>query len=209
MRSILPDARDQGARPTCLAFAVSDAHMLAARRNELLSPEYLHFHAARRSGVGLSAGVGVVRIREALSVEGQPSEMECPYSDARDESWVPPSGLTAIWTRGSRLRNGTPSAVLEAALLAKRAHVLVLRISRSFHLPDSTSHMIVEDGGKDGRLHAVLVIGMAPIGDALAFVARNSWGPAWGIEGHAWLPSQYVDSRAVDIIEIEQEADQA
>jgi hypothetical protein len=163
--------------------------MLAARRNELLSPEYLHFHAARRSGVGLSAGVGVVRIREALSVEGQPSEMECPYSDARDESWVPPSGLTAIWTRGSRLRNGTPSAVLEAALLAKRAHVLVLRISRSFHLPDSTSHMIVED--------------------ALAFVARNSWGPAWGIEGHAWLPSQYVDSRAVDIIEIEQEADQA
>jgi C1A family cysteine protease len=39
-----------------------------------------------------------------------------------------------------------------------------------------------------------------------AFLARNSWGLTWGMGGHAWLPIPYVNSRAVDIIEVEDES---
>jgi hypothetical protein len=78
MRSHFPSARDQGTRPTCLAFAISDAHMFVAKRPGLLAPEYLHFHAARRAMVSLNAGVGLVSMREALQFDGQPLEDECP-----------------------------------------------------------------------------------------------------------------------------------
>lgn len=203
MRSKLPGARDQGARPTCLAFAMSDAHMLAAQRTGLFSADYLHFHAAKRANVGLNEGVGLSSVRDALESDGQPLEEECPYSAARLDTWVPPSDLTAIWTRGSAVRAGTPSDLLRAALDVHRAHVLVLRISRSFHAPDPRSHLVSEDGGKDRRLHAVVIIGMATVNGDSAFLARNSWGPGWGNEGHAWLPEPYIDARAINVIEFE------
>jgi C1A family cysteine protease len=70
-------------------------------------------------------------------------------------------------------------------------------------MPDRASHVVVEDGGKDRRLHAVAVVGTATINGDVAFLARNSWGVSWGDEGHAWLPLTYVDARAVHIIELE------
>src|SRR5688500_18931309 len=116
MRARLPGARDQGARPTCLAFAMSDAHTLVAQRTGLLSADYLHFHAAKRANVRLNEGVGLSSVRRALESDGQPLEEECPYSAARSDTWVAPSDLTAIWTRESAVRTGTPSDVLTAAL---------------------------------------------------------------------------------------------
>ncbi len=177
--------------------------MLAAQRIGLLSADYLHFHATKRAHVRLNDGVGLSSVREALECDGQPLEEECPYSAARSDSWAPRSNFTAIWTRESTVRTGTPSGVLTAALGIQRAHVLVLCISRSFHAPDRKSHLVTEDGGKDRRLHAVVVVGMAIINGDSAFLARNSWGPGWGNEGHAWLPAAYIDARAVKVIEIE------
>lgn len=203
MRSDLPSARDQGARPTCLAFAMSDAHMISANRPGFLAPEYLHFHAARRASVSLNAGVGLESMRQALLLDGQPLEVECAYSETREDSWTPPSTFSAIWTRRSTTANGTASDILSNAVIAKRAHVLVLRISRSFHAPDPGSHVVREDGGKDRRLHAVLIVGMAPVAGTNAFLARNSWGTGWGQDGHAWLPFSYVDARAVNVVEVE------
>lgn len=140
LRSRLPSARDQGARPTCLAFAVSDAHMVAGKRPGLLSPEYLHFHAARRANVVISAGVGLGSVRQALSLDGQPLEGECPYSDTRPESWVPPSQFSVIWTRNSKVISGKASEVLIEALITQRPRVLVFRVSRSFHMPKCASN---------------------------------------------------------------------
>jgi hypothetical protein len=182
---------------------MSDAHTLAAQPIGLLSAGYLHFHAAKRASVRLNEGVGLSSVRDALASDRQPLEEECPYSAARSDTWVPPSDLTAIWTRGSAVRVGSPSDVLRAALDVERAHVLVLRISRSFHAPDPKSHLVSEDGGKDRRFHAVAIVGMATINRDRAFLARNSWGPGWGNEGHAWLSAQYIDARAVNLIELE------
>jgi hypothetical protein len=206
MRGRLPGARNQGSRPTCLAFAMSDAHMVAAKRSELLSADYLHFHAARHAHVPLNDGVGLSNVVDALKTNGQPLEEECPYSDSRPDSWVPPSSVSAVWTRDSRLCKGLPSDALKMALQASQAHVLVLRISRSFFMPDPHVYIVTEDGSKDRRLHAVVIVGMVtPAQGDVAFLARNSWGSEWGQDGHAWLPLSYVDARATQIIEIEAE----
>src|SRR5437762_1238694 len=104
MRPNLPSARDQGIRPTCLAFAVSDAHMIATRRPEFLSSDYLHYHGARRATVSVNTGVGIGAIRDALRLDGQPEETSCPYSGTRSDSWIPPSVSSPIWRRDSRLK---------------------------------------------------------------------------------------------------------
>jgi C1A family cysteine protease len=87
--------------------------------------------------------------------------------------------------------------------MTKHPSVLVLRISRSFHAPDPSSNLVHDDGGKDRRLHAVVIVGMASVAGSTAFLARNSWGTGWGQDGHAWLPLSYVDARAVDVVQVE------
>ena len=203
IRDRLPGARDQGPRPTCLAFAMSDAHTLAAGHSDLLSAEYLHFHAAKRAGVTTNKGVGFSNMCEALCLDGQPRECDCPYSASRDDKWTPPSGLTPIWMRDSSVLRGTPSELLESALAVSRGHVLVFRVSRSFFMPDPRSYLVADDRGTDRRLHAVVIVGMRRAHAEVAFLARNSWGTGWGLEGHAWLPATYVDARATGVIELE------
>ena len=48
LRSRFGPPRDQGQRPTCLAFAMSDAHGAARGPWEDLSCEYLFHHAKKR-----------------------------------------------------------------------------------------------------------------------------------------------------------------
>lgn len=203
VRSRLPGARDQGPRPTCLAFAMSDAHTLAAGHSDLLSADYLHFHAAKRAGVTPNKGVGFTTMRDALRLDGQPLESACPYSASRNEKWAPPADISPVWTRDSSASLGKPSELLVSSLAAARAPVLVFRVSRSFFLPDPSSHVVADDHGADRRFHAVVIVGMRRTDADAAFLARNSWGTGWGLEGHAWLPAAYVDARATKVITLE------
>lgn len=206
MRSRALGARDQGLRPMCLAFAMSDAHMVSRELNEHLSVEYLHFHAARRAGTTIDIGVGLEVTRAALGQDGQPTELVCAFDAKRDPSWSPPTGLAPVWTRTSKVLTGTPSGVLRANLLAGRANVLVFRISKGFYTPDAATHLVHDDGKSGGGLHAVVVVGFDVIGAVEALLVRNSWGPGWGDSGHAWLPLSYVDRRCVHVVELEQDA---
>jgi hypothetical protein len=203
MRSRLPGARDQGVRPTCLAFAVSDAHAAAAGSNELFSADYLHFFATKRANVSVNDGVGISAAREALELDGQPLESACPYAAPRPSGWTPTASIAPIWKRDSSLCVGGPSDVLNEAVANGRIHVLVLRISRSFFQPEPGSHLVAEDGDTVRRLHAVAVVGASTVAGVPAFLARNSWGTGWGLEGHAWVPLTYVDARAIEIVAME------
>jgi hypothetical protein len=199
LRSKFPGARDQGPRPTCLAFAISDAHMGAVAHSELFSPDYLHYHATQLAGVSVNAGVSVPRICTALRSEGQPTESACPYSDQRPDLWSPPT-LAPLWRCDSSLASGRASATLEGSLRAGVVNVLTLRISRSFHFPDPATYLVKEDGRNERRFHAVAVVGMGKTRGDVAFLARNSWGSRWGDAGHAWLPASYVDARVTAVV---------
>ena len=51
LRAQFGAVRDQGDRPTCLAFAASDAHAACRPHWEPLSSEYAFFHAQKRAGL--------------------------------------------------------------------------------------------------------------------------------------------------------------
>ena len=69
--------RNQGSRPTCVAFAVTDAH--AVTRDDLteLSVEHLYYHAVQRTPSGHPKdGVSLPKILEALLFDGQAAELD-------------------------------------------------------------------------------------------------------------------------------------
>lgn len=204
LRHRLPVARDQGQRPTCLAFAVSDAHLVAGSRPGLLSADYLHYCAASRAKVTLNSGVSLARIQEALRLDGQPLESECPYSDARDASWKPSLPFVQVWRRDSTVQTaGKPSDLLAAALINGTMPVLAFRMSRSFFRPNPQSHFVAEDGSLDRVSHAVLCVGAETSEGKAKYLVRNSWGSSWGDNGYAWLDKAYIDARAIGIVEVE------
>jgi hypothetical protein len=50
LRGSFGPARDQDPRPTCMAFAASDAHAAARDGWEPLSTEWAYYHALKRDG---------------------------------------------------------------------------------------------------------------------------------------------------------------
>ena len=74
LRDLFGPARNQGARPTCLAFATSDTHAAARGEWSPLSCEYLFFQAQRRSSRLSTQGAVPAAILGALKKVGQPEE---------------------------------------------------------------------------------------------------------------------------------------
>ncbi|WP_062980500.1 C1 family peptidase [Nocardia anaemiae] len=175
---------DQGPRRTCMSWAATAAHEHHGRGP--LSIEYLHW-ACGPGGQGTLFGV-----RRALRDRGQPPRQQWPYDPARSPTtaYDPPTGVTGPFhTAAARKVPHTPKRLvdqLDSGLLP----VAAIRVTQQFLHPvggivDGT------ESGSDG--HAVAVVGVAqldhdldalPAGHHLVCV-RNSWGTAWGQDGHA------------------------
>ena len=78
LRSAFGPVRDQGDRPTCLAFAVSDAHAAIRSDWEPLSIEYLFYHAQRLGGRSAGQGCALQDALRVLRTDGQPHENGWP-----------------------------------------------------------------------------------------------------------------------------------
>jgi C1A family cysteine protease len=200
LRLTLGPVRDQGSRPTCLAFAASDAHRAACALPEQLSADYAHHHAARRLNATMNEPVSTEAMCQAIESDGQPTEAKCAYSDPRGDDWKPPADVGPVWKRRPTVANGkSASALLRRALASSCTNVLTLLVSESFFSPDPVTHVVADDASPDVGEHAVVVVGIREGGEF--YLVRNSWGPAWGAEGHAWLPRSYVDARAINIVQ--------
>lgn len=197
LRHLLPPVRDQGSRGTCISFASSDAHAAArGAGSAALSVEFLHFHATRRQGDPPSGGATGPSVRAALAGDGQPHEVVCPYqSTAPSSSWLPPKASPIMKATSSTSSGAT--AIL-AALRRGSPSVATFRMSSSFRRPDPATH-IVSDGGDHVANHALVVVGVREEDVMPSFLVRNSWGPHWGLEGHAWVPAAYLESRIIEV----------
>jgi hypothetical protein len=78
LRHLFGPVRDQGQRPTCLAFAASDTHAALRGAWEPLSCEYAFFHAQQRAGRSPHEGATLAPMLEALRHDGQPQETGWP-----------------------------------------------------------------------------------------------------------------------------------
>jgi hypothetical protein len=198
LRVAFGDSRNQGDRPTCLAFALSDAHAAARGVIEALSVEHLYYHAVQRTAGGHpDKGVALPAAREALSLDGQSVETGWPYLAAIPGDlthWKPPSGATPLFRRNTQ--HTTPKvADVVARLDEGQPVVLILMLGERFYTP-AGGLVTVGPNDRDTDYHAVIAVGHGKeaTGDAYILV-RNSWGQDWALEGYGWIAGPYLESR--------------
>jgi Papain family cysteine protease len=191
-------ARDQGTRPTCLAFAASDAHAALRVPWATLSCEFAFYHAQRRAGRPPTTGALLPEILAALKEDGQPLEGDWPYL-----VWLPndiaayqPPDNVLVFRRDGEPR---PAAVDEIIghLDAGTSTVLLMMLSDAFYMPDALGvvRAVAGDGPDPMRRHAAVAVGHGIVDGTRAILIRNSWGIDWGTEGHAWLPETFIAPR--------------
>src|SRR5215470_11685182 len=115
LRYLFGPVRDQGPRPTCLAFAASDTHAALRCPWEPLSCEYVFFHAQKRAGRTAREGATLVSMLAALRDDGQPLEAGRPYLvklPADLTAWGPPSGVAPLYRRDGRPGTETVDAII-------------------------------------------------------------------------------------------------
>lgn len=201
LRPELEPVRNQGRRPTCLAFAASAVHRHAHRHDEELCVEWLYYHAAKRAGDGPDDGSTVDDTRAVLSKEGQPDEPFWPYRDVRPSrsSWCPPGQAESVLRCGSAACNPDLTHLRSEIEMGKPT-VLALSISDVFlgGWEEIDGEVLLRDDAEPidpARGHAVVAVGYGRIRGEPCFLVRNSWGERWGRNGHAWIRDSYIGRR--------------
>lgn len=196
LRSMFGPVRDQGQRPTCLAFAASDLHAALRGEGLPLSCEYIFFQAQKRSGRKPVEGATLPSILDALRHDGQPYETAWAYLaqlPADLTQWQPPPGVTTLFRRAGEAGRDTVDAIIDE--LANSRPVLTLTtLSHSFDWVKADG--IVDPGPNEQpeylRRHAVIAVGHGYIDGQRAILVRNSWGDGWGNRGYGWLTEKFL-----------------
>lgn len=205
--------RDQGSRPTCLAFAASDVHAGLRESWEPLSCEFAFYHAQRRAGRPPNVGATLPAMLDALRQDGQPYEKGWPYLAAPSAdvaSWQPPPDVGEIYRRAGEQGKKTVDAII--AELDRETPVLVLMyLSMSFDLagPEGLVEPLAGEQPDVTRRHAVVAIGYGTYKGRRAVLVRNSWGEGWGQSGHAWLTEEFLGPRVFRLAILTEEIDVA
>jgi hypothetical protein len=193
--SAFGQVRSQGVRPTCLAFVASDLNA-AANATVHLSVDYLCHHAAKLSsewkpgeGFTLDAVLG------AVETSGQPHEDRYPYhlTDHSAPLREPPGGLEPLYRKSKGALDMTYKDVCDG-VRAGRALGIIIAVTVSLFQP--TQGVVDFDPySLPDQYHAVVAVGTGKDSTSGEFhlLVRNSWGPAWGHAGHAWLPESHLN----------------
>lgn len=199
-------ARDQGRRPTCIAFAASDGH--AHYRNsgkDFLSSEYLFYNAAQRQlPQAHHTGVRTSCLVDALAQDGQPMESHFPYQSAliaTDVLPVPPNPFPhpryqVAWTYDT-------FSDLSVATQLSQGQSIILAMNITDKFLDISPQQPVLTGNLDmdrvTGVHAVIVVGYGKhrVDGASYVKVRNSWGVHWGAGGYGWIPLAYASKQLV------------
>ena len=202
LRSRFGVSRDQGTRPTCLAFAISDSHTFARDSTSEFSCEFLFYYAKTRDGTSPHSGTTMSHARDALENEGQPLETDWPYiqnlpSDLKD--WTPPVPPPTVYRRtSSRLAGGFDE--VWHTINGSQPVVVGMSISDAFYNPDDEGVIDSSEPIDLKRRHAVVIAGTGLRAKDRFLLVRNSWGEDWGIEGYAWLAESYATPRIFEMM---------
>jgi hypothetical protein len=197
LRAMFGPARDQDPRPTCLAFAGSDAHAAARSGWEPLSAEWAYFHAIKRAYGHPADGATLGSMLAAIKLDGQPVEAEwpyvsCPITDIK--SWKPPASSPKLFFRDHGACAVGVQDVLNQ-LDAGQPVLITMTLSDAFYRPSPDGVVDVVEPVDPKRRHAVVVVGYGERKSGKLVLLRNSWGRAWGLQGYAWVSVAYLTPR--------------
>lgn len=182
-------ARDQGARGTCVAFAVAGVQGYFAKY--LLSPEYAYLATALASPAWQPNQGLDIRVAVGATAAGLPEEHHAPYQLHEPPQPLPqlPAGLP-LHGPSLKLIPKDP-ANIEAVLRNGHPVGLLIALTQSFMKPVD-GVVAFEPNVYPGR-HAVIVAGLGiHLNGEPHYLLCNSWGDGWGINGHAWISQTYL-----------------
>src|SRR5689334_2808244 len=117
LRGLFGPVRHQGPRPTCMAFAASDAHAAARGDTSPLSCEFAFFHARRRAKRPPTKGATLSAMLEAGRYDGQPEEHGWPYLSVVPQDvtkWAPPASVGPLFQRaGLKIAHTLDQVIIE------------------------------------------------------------------------------------------------
>lgn len=200
LRAAFGPVRDQGSRPTCLAFAVSDAHAAVRDGWMALSCEYLFFHSQCRSGGSFDEGASISATLDALRDAGQPEEKGWPYLNVEPTdtlaNWKPPEDVGTIFRRVGRVGTDAIDELI-AEVDAGNPVLLLMMLSPSFFFvpPSGLIQPTANEQPNPAQRHAVIAMGYGERKSDRMILIRNSWGKGWAASGYAWLPVSFLTDR--------------
>jgi Papain family cysteine protease len=203
LRKFFGPVRDQGQRPTCLAFAASDLHAALRGPWAPLSCEYLFYHAQRRGKRKPQEGALLMAMLDAVRNDGQPHESDWPYLSAVPADlaqWTPPPGISPLFRRASDTESHTVDTMV-SELDGGRPLLVLMRLSWSFDWvkPDGIVDEAAGEQPDLNRRHAVIAAGHGEVNGQRAIVIRNSWGDGWADGGYAYLTEKYLVPRVFQL----------
>ena len=202
LRSKLCPVRNQGVRPTCLAFALSELNRFFGHGTDPLSPDYLYLAAASRiSGWRPHMGLRVDAALAAILRPGQPLESDHPYTNVEPSVPLSPLPTFAKMHANSFVARSFVLKRLEAELRSGSPVGMGILLTHSFYRPSSDGIVRFDAAAIPDSGHAVVAVGLGndTVSGHQHTLIRNSWGDAWGIGGYAWVPNTYLNQHALCI----------
>lgn len=188
-----------------MAFALSDLNRFHHGCGEALSAEHLYLSAAFEDASwtphwGMRVSTGIDILRES----GQPTEKAAPYAAAEPTAkpLALPVALPPVYKQDFRQRSRGSAAVVQSLMAGIPIGVLILLTAEFFSPVDgkiADSPIAIQNSE-----HAVIACGLVvdvATGDA-QIKLRNSWGPGWGHDGHAWVTARYLDQHSLSTYRI-------
>ena len=212
----MPPIRNQGGRPTCVAFALTALNEYVLIRTGVrqgLSEQHLYYEIKLIDGAPKVCGTWQARAVTALRDRGQCLEsiwLYDPTGPCDDQGILPPTARS----NGLEYRLETV-AVAARSVAAYQAH-LAKRRPVTFSIPVYDSWYRSNEVRRSGRItmrignepanggHALVAVGYqnspnSPGGGH--FIVRNSWGITWANEspygaGYGTIPYKYIANDA-------------
>jgi C1A family cysteine protease len=196
LRLNMGEVRDQGPRPTCLSFSLSETHCSAAGSKELFSPESLHSLAALRAQQSRSYGLSLIQATDGLRHDGQTTESAWPYNS--HTATLPECAYYCATAHSTPFAVATVRTALEAGFPLS----LIINVDVSFFACSGNEAVqLIHNSQVQGR-HAVVICGYSYSLANEQYLIKNSWGIGWGKDGYAWLTSEYIQARSPQLLRI-------
>ncbi|MBD8591212.1 C1 family peptidase [Peribacillus simplex] len=202
-RPVMSTVRNQGQRPTCVAFAVTSAHEVYRRTNiHDFSEEFL-FRVCKIRDKDFDDKSGTFVHLALINLErlGQSDEAIMPYQHPTSLSLdTHIAGAIFRNARNNRIPKWCPIDVkvedIENQLSKETSVIAVIAVQETFIEANSTNNFIdlpTYDTYNDSY-HAVTIVGFGVDNkNDPYFLIRNSWGTLWGDQGYGFLSYEYFN----------------